>query len=153
MQTAPPPGQEWATDFVHDRARNGQRLRVFGVVDQHTRECVRLVAETSVPSVRVIREWKAAIAAYGKPERIRMDYGSEFTSQAFLAWAAERKTELVYIRPGKPVENAYSESFNGRRREEFLNMRLFRHLWDAQEQAERWRNHLNEERPHSRLAY
>ena len=127
--------------------RGAQALAAF------RRAGVRLVAETSVPSVRVIREWKAAIAAYGKPERIRMDYGSEFTSQAFLAWAAERKTELVYIRPGKPVENAYSESFNGRRREEFLNMRLFRHLWDAQEQAERWRNHLNEERPHSRLAY
>lgn len=147
------PRQEWAMDFLHDRAQNGQSLRVFGVVDQYTRECVRLVAETSVPSVRVIRELKAAIAAYGKPERIRMDNGSEFTSRAFLAWAAEEKIELVYIRPGKPVENAYSESFNGRLREEFLNMRLFRHLWDAQEQAERWRKHYNEERPHSSLGY
>jgi len=117
---------------------------VFGVVDQHTRECVRREAETSVPSVRVIRGWKASIAAYGKPERMRMDNGSEFTSRAFLAWAAEEKIELVYIRPGKPVENAYSESFNGRRREEFLNMRLFRNLWDAQEQAERCRKHVNE---------
>lgn len=147
------PRQEWAMDFVHDRAQNGQNLRLFGVVDEYTRECVRLVVDTSMPSQRVIRELDAAIEEYGKPERIRMDNGSEFTSRAFLAWAAEKKIELVHIRPGKPVENAYSESFNGRLREEFLNMRLFRHLWDAREQAECWRKHYNEERPHSSLGY
>ena len=147
------PRQEWAMDFVQDRAQNGQSLRVFGVVDQFTRECVQLVVDTSIPSLRVIRELEAAIAAHGKPERIRMDNGSEFTSRALLAWAAEKKIELVYIRPGKPVENAYSESFNGRMREEFLNVRLFQHLWDAQKQAACWKRHYNEERPHSSLGY
>lgn len=122
-------------------------------MDQYTRECVRLVVDTSIPSLRVIRELEAAIGEHGKPERIRMDNGSEFTSRAFLAWAAEQKIELVHIRPGKPVENAYSESFNGRLREEFLNVRLFRHLWDAQQQAECWKKHYNEERPHSSLGY
>ena len=82
-----------------------------------------------------------------------MDNGSEFTSRAFLSWAAEKKIELVHIRPGKPVENAYSESFNGRLREEFLTMRLFRHLWDAQEQVGRWKKYYNEELPHSSLGY
>ncbi len=117
------------------------------------REGVRLAVDTSMPSQRVIRELEAAITEYGRPERIRMDNGSEFTSRAFLAWAAEKKIELVHIRPGKPVENAYSESFNGRLREEFLNMRLFRHLWDAREQAAQWSNHYNEERPHRSLGY
>lgn len=147
------PQQEWAMDFVQDRAENGQTLRLFGVVDQYTRECVRLMVDTSMPSQRVIRELDEAIAEHGKPERIRMDNGSEFTSRAFLSWAAGKKIELVHIRPGKPVENAYSESFNGRLREEFLNMRLFRHLWDAQEQVGQWKKHYNEERPHSSLGY
>lgn len=147
------PQQEWAMDFVHDAARNGQNLRFLGVMDQYTRQCVRLVVDTSIPSMRVIRELETAMAEHGKPERIRMDNGSEFTSRAILAWAVEQKIELVHIRPGKPVENAYSESFNGRLREEFLNVRSFQHLWDARGQAEEWIRHYNDERPHSSLGY
>jgi hypothetical protein len=87
------------------------------------------------------------------PRRQRLPVGAAKVDSRHCAWAAEEKIELVYIRLGKPVENAYSESFNGRLREEFLNMRLFRYLWDAQDQAERWRKHYNEERPHSSLGY
>lgn len=147
------PNQEWAMDFVHDSAANGQTLRFFAVVDQFTRQCVRLIVDTSIPSVRVIRELEAAITEHGKPERIRMDNGSEFTSRNFLAWCSEQKIEMVHIRPGKPVENAHCESFNGRLREEFLNLTAFPHLWGARAKAQEWIKHYNEERPHSSLGY
>lgn len=100
--------QEWAMDFVQDWAANGQVLRFLAVVDQYTRKCVRLVADTSIPSARVIRELKWAMAEHGKPARLRMDKGSEFTSRTFLAWCVEEKIEMVHIRPGKPVEKAYA---------------------------------------------
>lgn len=145
--------QEWAMDFVSDSAANGQVLRFFGVVDQYSRVCVRLAVDTSIPSARVIRELEAAIAEYGKPQRIRMDNGSEFASREFQAWCIAQKIEAVYIRPGKPVENAYCESFNGRLREEFLNTTQFRHLLDARSRAETWHKHYNEDRPHSSLDY
>lgn len=147
------PNQEWAMDFVHDAATNGQTLRFFGVVDQYSRTCVRLAVDTSMPARRVIQELETAIGEYGKPSRIRMDNGSEFTSRRFLAWCTEQKIEMVHIRPGKPVENAHSESFNGRLREEFLNVTQFQHLWDAQAKARRWFQYYNEERPHSSLDY
>jgi len=147
------PNQEWAMDFVHDAAANGQTLRFFGVVDQYSRACVRLAVDTSMPTARVIRELETAILEYGKPRRIRMDNGSEFTSRRFLAWCMEQKIEMVHIRPGKPVENAHSESFNGRLREEFLNVTQFQHLWDAQSKTSSWFRFYNEERPHSSLDY
>ena len=147
------PNQEWAMDFVHDAAANGQTLRFFAVVDQYSRSCVRLAVDTSMPAKRVIQELETAIGEYGKPSRIRMDNGSEFTSRRFLAWCTEQKIEMVHIRPGKPVENAHSESFNGRLREEFLNVTQFQHLWDAQAKARQWFRYYNEERPHSSLDY
>jgi putative transposase len=145
--------EEWSMDFVHDGASNGQALRFFAVVDQYTRECVKLAVDTSIPSARVIRELEEAIAERGKPQRIRMDNGSEFTSRKFLAWCIENKIEMVHIRPGKPVENAHSESFNGRMREEFLNTTQFPHLIEARKCAQVWLRHYNEQRPHSSLEY
>jgi len=145
--------QEWAMDFVQDWAANGQVLRFLAVVDQYTRKCVRLVVDTSIPSARVIRELESAMAEHGKPERLRMDNGSEFTSRSFLAWCVEQKIEMMHIRPGKPVENAHCESFNGRLREEFLNVTRFQHLWDARAKAAEWLRHYNEHRPHSSLGY
>lgn len=145
--------QEWAMDFVHDGAGNGQQLRFFTLVDQFTRECLALSVDTSMPSQRVIRELSAVIEQRGKPQRIRMDNGSEFTSRCFLAWGIEQKIEMVYIRPGKPIENGHCESFNGRLREEFLNTHQFAHLWEARELARAWRADYNEQRPHSSLDY
>lgn len=132
------PNQEWAMGFVHDAAGTRQTLRFFAVVDRFSRTCIRLVVDTAIPAARVIRELTAALAAHGKPERIRMDNGSEFTSRSFLAWCVEQKIETVHIRPGKPVENAPSESCNGRLREEVSNVTHFQHLWDAQQMTARW---------------
>jgi len=108
---------------------------------------------TSMPSLRVIRELKAVIEQRGKPQRIRMDNGSEFTSRCFLAWGIEEKIEMVYIRPGKPIENGHCESFNGRLREEFLNTHQFANLWEARNLAGAWRTDYNQLRPHSSLDY
>lgn len=147
------PNQEWALDFVHDSAGNGQKLRFLGVVDQFTRECLALVVDTALPSARVIRELAGVVARRGAPKRLRMDNGSELTSRRFLAWCVGNKIEMVHIQPGKPVQNAYSESFNGRIREEFLNVNWFPHLWDARARAAIWRQDYNYERPHSSLDY
>lgn len=143
--------QEWAMDFVEDSAANGQKLRFLAVIDQFTRECLCLAVDTSMPSARVIRELETVFAVCGQLQRLRMDNGSEFTSRLFLSWCATEQIEMVPIRPGKPVENAHSESFNGRLRGEFLNMTVFRNLWDARGKAAIWRKHHNQYRPHSSL--
>jgi len=145
--------QEWAMDFVHDAAGNGQQLRFFTLVDQYTRECLALAVDTSMPSQRVIRELSAVIERRGKPQRIRMGNGSEFTSRSFMAWCIEQKIEMVHIRPGKPIKNGHCESFNGRLREEFLNVNQFVNLWEARRMAQAWMLDYNEQRPHSSLDY
>lgn len=143
--------QEWALDFVADSVASGRHIRILTVVDVHTRECVALVTDISIGSGRVIRTLEQVIEERGLPERIRSDNGPEMTSRAYLAWAMERGIELVHIRPGKPVENAHIESFNGRLREECLNVNWFRNLLDARRRLAAWRAHYNERRPHSAL--
>ena len=101
----------------------------------------------------MIRVLEQIIAEHGAPQRIRSDNGPEFTSRAYLAWALERRIELLHIRHGKPIENAYIESFNGRLREECLNVSWFRNLFDARRQIAAWRKHYNQLRPHSSLDY
>lgn len=143
--------QEWALDFVSDVMASGRQLRVLTIVDVHTRQCLALEADTSIGSMRVIRVLEQLIEERGCPQRVRSDNGPELTSRAYLAWALERQIELVHIRPGRPVENAYIESFNGRFREECLNVRWFRNLFDARRQLASWRKHYNQQRPHSAL--
>ena len=126
--------QEWALDFVTDALASDRHLRVLTVVDVFTRQCLALETDTSLGSLRVIRVLEQIIAEHGAPQRIRSDNGPEFTSRAYLAWALERRIELLHIRPGKPIENAYIESFNGRLREECLNVSWFRNLFDARRQ-------------------
>jgi putative transposase len=145
--------EEWAMDFVTDSLASARHLRILTVVDVFTRECLALEADTSIGSLRVLRTLDRIIGERGAPLRLRCDNGPEFTSRAFLAWALERKLELVHIRPGKPVENAHIESFNGRLREECLNASWFRNLFDARRQIERWREHYNHVRPHSALQF
>lgn len=145
--------QEWAADFINDSMATGQPLRILSVVEGFDRRCLELEADTSFAGLRVTRVLDRAIARYGSPQRLRVDNGPEFTSRHFLAWAVERKIEMVYIRPGKPVENAYIESFHGRLREECLNVNWFRNLWDARAKLARWRDEYNRERPHSSLDY
>ena len=147
------PNQQWAIDFAHDRMVNGRTLRVLSIVDTFTRECLALEVDTCLPSRRVTRALDAVIAQRGKPERIRMDNGSELTSRHFLAWGMDRRIELIHIQPGKPVQNAHIESFHGRLRDECLNTTWFRNLWDARRKIRAWHYEYNHERPHSSLNY
>jgi putative transposase len=147
------PNQQWSMDFVHDRMANGRSMRVLTVVDTFTRECLALEVDTSLPSRRVTRALDGVIADRGRPERIRMDNGSELTSRHFLSWGIDHRIELNHIEPGKPVQNAFIESFNGRLRDECLNTSWFRNLWDARRKIAAWRIEYNQERPHSSLNY
>ena len=147
------PNQEWCLDFVHDRLANGRAVRVLGIVDTFTRECLALEVDTSFASPRVTGVLNALIAERGRPQRLRMDNGSELTSRHFLSWGVHWKIELAYIQPGKPVENAHVESFNGKLRDECLNVSWFRNLWQARTRIEAWRKEYNSERPHSSLGY
>jgi putative transposase len=144
---------EWGIDFVHDRLATGRSFRSFSVVDGCSRECLSLEVDTAFPSRRVTRVLDQAIATHGKPKSIRLDNGPELTSRHFLAWATERQIELRYIAPGKPVQNARVESFNGRLRDECLNVSWFANLWDARRKIGAWREHYNHARPHSSLGY
>ncbi len=145
--------QEWALDFVHDAAASGRKFRALSVVDPYTRECLALEVDTSMGSRRVTRVLDGIIAGRGMPQAIRSDNGPEFTSRHFLAWCAERKIEMVHIEPGKPVQNAFVESFHGKLRDECLNASWFQNLFDARRKIAAWREEYNEERPHSSLGY
>jgi len=145
--------QEWALDFAHDAVACGRAIRVLSVVDAYTRECMALEVDTSFASRRVTRVLDQIIVERGLPEAIRCDNGPELTSRHFLAWCIERKIELVHIQPGKPTQNAYVESFNGRLREECLNVSWFQNLFDAKRKIAAWRKEYNQERPHSSLGY
>jgi putative transposase len=151
--TASRPNQQWAIDFVHDRMANGRTIRVLSVVDTFTRECLALEVDTCLPSGRVTRALDRVITMRGKPERIRMDNGSELTSRHFLAWGIDQRIELAHIQPGKPIQNAHVESFNGRLRDECLNTQWFRNVWHARRQIAAWRDDFNQHRPHSSLDY
>ena len=147
------PNQQWALDFVHDRLASGRTIRVLTVVDTFTRECLALEVDSCLPSRRVTRALDNIIFQRGRPERIVLDNGSELTSRHFLAWGIERRVNLAHIQPGKPVQNAFIESFNGKLRDECLNTSWFRNLWDARKRIENWRQEYNEKRPHSSLDY
>ena len=132
---------------------DGRRFRVLGIVDDCTRECLALVPDTSLSGVRVARELDAIIAVRGRPTAIVSDNGSEFTSNAILACADDQGVAWEYIQPGKPIQNASAESFNGRLRDELLNETLFRSIRHARLVLEAWRRDSNAFRPHSRLGW
>jgi putative transposase len=141
----------WSLDFVSDTLTDGRRLRILAVVDDFTRECVALVADTSLSGIRVCRELDAVIARRGKPRTIVSDNGTEFTSMAILKWCQERHINWHYIAPGKPTQNAFIESFNGRLRDELLNETLFTSPQHAREMLSAWAVDYNTIRPHSGL--
>ena len=145
--------QEWALDFVHDAVECGGMIRVLSVVDAYTRECLALEVDTSFASRRVTRVLEGIIAERGRPQAIRCDNGPELTSRHFLAWSIEQRIELAHMQPGKPTQNGHVESFNGRLREECLNVSWFQNLFDARRKIAAWRREYNEERPHSSLDY
>lgn len=145
------PNQRWSLDFVSDVLADGRRFRVLVVVEDFTRECLALVVDTSISGRRVARELDAIIAKRKKPLLIVSDNGSELTSHAVLRWQEERGVGWHYIAPGKPVQNAFVESFNGRFRDECLNEHVFRGLPMARRTIETWRIDYNACRPHTSL--
>jgi putative transposase len=145
--------QRWSLDFVSDQMTDGRRFRILTVIDNCTRECLALVADTSLSGGRVARELDAVIRQRGRPDTIVSDNGTEYTSNAILGWADDAGVGWHYIAPGKPQQNGYNESFNGRLRDELLNETLFRSLPHARSVLEDWRRDYNEERPHSKLGW
>jgi len=147
------PNERWSLDFVSDQFTDGRRFRILAIVDDCTRENLALVADTSLSGLRVARELDRVIAARGRPKMIVSDNGSEFTSNAILAWADQARVEWHYIAPGKPMQNGFIESFNGRLRDELLNETLFSSLSQARTALANWRSDYNTERPHSQLGW
>lgn len=148
------PNQEWSVDFVSDALANGRALRALTVVDNFTKEVPVIEVDISLSAPRVTRALDAAMEQRGTaPESIRIDNGPEFTSRCFLSWAEQRGIRLVHIQPGKPMQNSFIESFNGRLRDECLNANWFENLSDARRKIEAWRVEYNQHRPHSSLAY
>ncbi len=145
--------QEWALDFVHDAVACGRSIRVLNVIDAYTRESLAMEVDTSFAGLRVTRVLDQIIAERGLPRAIRCDNGPELTSRHFLAWALDRKVDLVHIQPGKPTQNAYVESFNSKLREECLRVSWFQNLFEARRIIANWQWDYNERRPHSSLNY
>ena len=143
----------WSLDFVHDQFALGRRFRILNIVDDVTRECLAAIPDTSISGKRVARELTALIDARGKPQMIVSDNGTEFTSNAILAWTKEHQVEWHYIAPGRPMQNGYIESFNGRMRDELLNESLFVDLDQARQLIDAWTADYNTARPHSSLGY
>lgn len=145
------PNARWSMDFMSDSLVDGRSLRVLNIVDDFSRRAVAMEVDLSLPAQRVIRALEEASELYGSPRSIIVDNGPEFASKVLDAWCYERGIELVFIRPGKPIENAYAESFNGRVREECLNQHAFESVSHARTVIESWCEDYNVIRPHSSL--
>lgn len=145
------PNERWSMDFVHDTLFNGAALRALTVVDDHSRESPVIVVDRAISGHRVARELDAIGQQRGLPEVIVVDNGPEFTSRALDEWAYRRGVRLHFIEPGKPVQNCFIESFNGKFREECLNENWFTSVEDAKRIIETWRRDYNQVRPHSSL--
>jgi putative transposase len=146
------PNQRWSLDFVSDAFVCGRRFRILCVIDDYSRECVALVADTSLSGARVGRELDIAIMErMAKPITVVSDNGTELTSTAILKWSKDRKVDWHYTAPGKPTQNAFVESFNGRLRDECLNETLFTSMAQVRAVLAEWRDDYNAVRPHSKL--
>jgi len=141
----------WSMDFVSDAASNGRKLKMLNVVDTFSRKCLDILVDTSINGYRVCRALDEVVEREGPPEMIIVDNGPEFSGRALDEWAYRKGIKLHFIRPGKPVENAYIESFNGRLREECLNSHWFMSLDHARSIISDWKDEYNDFRPHSSL--
>jgi putative transposase len=141
----------WSMDFVSDGLANGRRLRCLNIVDDCTRECLAIEVDTSITGTRVKRVLEQLADTRGLPESITVDHGPEFEGQVLDSWAYQANVQLSFIRPGKPNDNAYIESFNGKFRDECLNEHWFITMAQARRLIEAWRIEYNTERPHSSL--
>ncbi len=147
------PNARWSLDFVHDQFANGRRFRILNIVDDVTKECLGAIPDTSISGRRVARELTAVVERRGKPGMIVSDHGTEFTCNAMLAWCRDAAIDWHFIAPGKPMQNGFVESFNGRMRDELLNETLFFDLDHARAKIANWVADYNLQRPHSSLKY
>lgn len=145
------PNQLWAMDFVSDALANKRKIKMLTVIDCYSRECVRIEVDTSINGARVARIMEELRDRRGLPQKIVTDNGPEFTGKVLDAWAYVRDVKLHFIQPGKPSQNGYIESFNGKLRDECLNEHWFLSVDDARQLIEEWRYEYNTERPHSAL--
>jgi putative transposase len=143
--------EQWSMDFVSDSIATGRKFRALTIVDNYTRECPVIEVDTSLGGARVVNVLDRLSETRGLPEVITIDNGPEFAGKALDEWAYRKRIKLNFITPGKPVENAYAESFNGRLRDECLNTNWFMNLKQARNIIEDWRRDYNEVRPHSSL--
>jgi putative transposase len=146
-------GQVWAYDFVFDSCANGQKLKMLTVVDEWTRESLAVEVEAKINSRAVISVLAKLMSVHGRPEYLRSDNGPEFVSRAIKQWLSKTGVRTAYIEGGKPWQNGLNESFNGKLRDECLNLEWFANRAEAKVIIEQWRKHYNEERPHSSLGY
>ena len=147
------PMQRWSLDFVSDQLADYRRLRVLKVVDDYSRFCPGQIVDVSISGARIARFLDDRALRLGLPEEIVLDNGPEGASRAMFDWSERTGVLLRFIEPGKPAQNAFVESFNGKFRDECLNLHWFRSLHHAREEIARWRAHYNTERPHSALGY
>jgi putative transposase len=143
--------EAWSMDFVADQLENGRRVRILTIVDQYSRECVAVEADFSLTGTKVVACLEALKRLRGLPKSITVDNGSEFISKVMDAWAYRNSVQLQFIRPGKPIENAFIESFNGRLRDEFLNVDVFGTLEEVRVKLEAWKYDYNTARPHGSI--
>ena len=143
--------ERWSMDFVSDRTRFGSNIRILTVIDEVTRDCLALETDSSITGRKVNAVLNRLAIFRGMPKEILTDNGSEFTSNVMNAWAYDHRVEHIFIDPGKPMQNGYIESFNGKFRTECLNQHWFRNLSEAKEIIEDWRLEYNHIRPHMSL--
>ena len=147
------PNQAWSIDFVHDQLSCGRRFRVLNVVDDYSRECVGQLIDVSISGQRLARYLDQLAEQRSLPKTIVCDNGTELTSKAMFFWSQSSGVMLHFIQPGKPTQNAFVESFNGKFRDACLNQQWFRDLSEARRVINEWREHYNNVRPHSSLGY
>lgn len=147
------PEQRWSMDFMMDNLANSRKFRVFNLIDTFSKELVHQVVDSSIQGTRLVREFETIAEQRSLPKQIVCDNGPEFRSKAMLKWAELYQVELCFIQPGKPTQNAFVESLNGKMRKECLDRHIFSNLLEAKKVIEDWRRHYNEERPHSALNY
>ncbi len=147
------PGHVWSYDFAMDTTEDGRRLKVMPVVEEYTRECLSLEGQRSIKACGVIDTLRRLFKERGEPDYIRSDNGPEFIAQILKGWLAASGVKTLYIEPGSPWENAYSETFISRLRDELLERELFTNLKEAQVLLEDYRSHYNHNRPHGALGY
>jgi putative transposase len=147
------PNEQWSMDFVSDALFNGQRIRALTLVDNYTREALAIVVDSGIRGEYVVAAVEQVARQRSAPQLIRVDHGPEFVSKVLDRWAYERGVTLDFSRPGKPTDNCFVESFNGRFRDECLDTHWFLSVEDARTKIEAWRRDYNASRPHGALGY